>query len=81
MAITISDSFYGECRDRMKLETTEQVDRACLYLEGLGYHFLTDFGYGNAVQKAAMANVGILPAPVGQKLRREAEQKLYDQFV
>ena len=48
----IGDSYYGEWRDKLKLETTVQQDMACLYLEGQGQKFLVDFGYENAVENA-----------------------------
>ena len=47
----IADSYYGEWRDRLKLETTMKQDIACCYLEGKGYQFLVDFGYENAIDK------------------------------
>jgi len=67
MAIPLGDSHYGEWRDRLELETTERQDRAAVFLEGQGYIFLVDFGYGNAVEKAQLARKGLLPAPYGSK--------------
>lgn len=47
----ISDSYYGEWRDRLKLKTTRKQDDACLRLEQWGKRFLVDFGYENAEWK------------------------------
>lgn len=49
----LGDSYYGEQRDRLKLKTTDAQDRACAYLEGHDQEFLVDFGYENAIDKAA----------------------------
>ncbi len=48
----ISDSYYGEWRDRLQLPTTWEEDEACLFLEAQGQKFLVDYGYENAVKKA-----------------------------
>jgi hypothetical protein len=49
----MGDSWYGEQRDRLELKTTDAQDLACAYLEGHGQRFLVDFGYENAIEKAA----------------------------
>jgi hypothetical protein len=46
--LKIGDSYYGEWRERLKLDTTYEQDWACLRLELMGKKFLVDYGYENA---------------------------------
>ena len=43
---------YLADRDQLKLKTTPEQDRACLFLEKHGQEFLKEFGTDNAIEKA-----------------------------
>ena len=46
-------SEYTNLKALLKLKTTKHVDFAAAFLESRGFRFCVDFGYQNAVEKAA----------------------------
>ncbi len=54
---------FLECVRLLKLKVNPEQAFACLFLEAKGQRFLVDFGYENAIEKAADIPFNDMPHP------------------